>query len=146
MRKAARAIIIKDDKILVMQRNKHGAEYFTLVGGRLNDGEAVEQALVREVKEETGLDIIKYRLVFFEEHPAPYNQQYIFLCEVAPHADIALQDYSEERFMNKLGANMHQPLWASVNSFHALPFRTPQLHAAIVQALKKGFPAEAIKL
>lgn len=90
MKKAARAIIIEDNKVLVMQRNKSGNQYYTLVGGRLDKDETPEQALVREVKEETGMDVIAARLVFVEEHPEPYNQQYIFLCSVGPHEDIAI--------------------------------------------------------
>lgn len=146
MGKAARAIIIEGDKILVMHRNKHGSQYFTLVGGKANDAETMEQALVREVKEETGMHVLRARLVYTEEHAAPYNDQYIFLCEVAPHEAIAIQETSEEGFMNKISINTHQPLWAQLESFSKLPFRTPQLQDAIVMGVKKGFPAEPIKL
>lgn len=146
MAKASRAIIIEGDKILVMHRNKYGSEYFTLVGGRLAENETPEQALVREIKEETGLDIVSARLVFTEEHPEPYNDQYIFLCQVAPHGDVAIQDYSEEGQMNELDINTHRPVWAEVNSFGNLPFRTPTLQQAIVKALKIGFPPQPVKL
>lgn len=146
MSKAARAIVIENDKILVMHRSKHGNEYYTLVGGRVNEGESVEQALVREIKEETGLDITKFRLVFTEDHAPPYNEQYIFLCEVAPHETVAIQEMSEEAAMNKLDMNVHKPLWANTNSFSRISFRTPQLQDAIVHAIKKGFPDEPIKL
>jgi len=146
MGKAARAIVIEGNKILVMHRNKHGSQYFTLVGGRVNDNETIEQALVREVKEETGLEVIRARLVFVEEHPAPYNEQYIFLCEVAPHESVAIQDTSEEGFMNRIDINIHKPLWSELSSFSKLPFRTPQLLDAITEALKKGFPEEPRKL
>lgn len=146
MAKAARAIVIEGDKILVMHRNKHGSEYFTLVGGRLNGEETPEQALVREVKEETGLDVTTHRLVYVEEHPAPYNDQYIFLCEVASHGDVSIQDVSEESFMNKISINTHKPLWAEAKAFANLPFRTIQLQNAITEALKKGFPSEPVKL
>jgi ADP-ribose pyrophosphatase YjhB (NUDIX family) len=146
MGKAARAIIIENGNILVMHRNKHGSQYFTLVGGRLAEGESTEQGLIREIKEETGLDVTSHRLVYFEEHQEPYNHQYIYLCEVAPHADVAIQDASEEAFMNRININVHTPVWASLKSFASLPFRTPQLQAAIVTALKKGFPKEAVKL
>jgi ADP-ribose pyrophosphatase YjhB (NUDIX family) len=71
MSKAARAIIIDGERFLVMYRNKYGSEYFTLVGGRVGESETVEQALMREVKEETGLDVTAARLVFIEEHPEP---------------------------------------------------------------------------
>lgn len=146
MAKAARAIIIEDDRILVMHRNKEGSQYFTLVGGRLNGGETPEQALVREVKEETGLDITSHQLVFTEENPEPYNSQYIYLCEVAPHQDIALQEYSEEALLNKLSVNIHKPVWAQLSSFDKLPFRTPQLQAAIVDSIKNGFPEEPLAI
>lgn len=146
MRKAARAIIIKNNQVLVMHRNKHGSEYFTLVGGRVNDNETVEQALVREVKEETGLDVTKARLVFFEGHPAPYNEQYIFLCEVGPHGAVAIQSSSEEAFMNQIDMNTHQPEWVATRFFAQLPFRTIQLQDAITEALKKSFPDQAVTL
>lgn len=146
MGKAARAIILKDDKILVMHRNKHGSEYYTLVGGRVNENETPEQALIREVKEETGLDVTSSRLVFVEEHPEPYNQQYIYLCEVAPHDSIAIQDTSEEALMNRININVHKPLWAEARAFAQLPFRTPQLQTAILAAMKSDFPSNPVNL
>jgi 8-oxo-dGTP diphosphatase len=146
MGKAVRAIVIEKDRILVMHRNKYGSEYFTLVGGLAGKDETLEQALVREVREETGLTVISGRLAYFEEHPSPYNEQYIYLCEVAPHGTVAIQEYSEEGTMNRYDMNTHQPHWVSLRAFGNLPFRTPQLQEAIVKALKKGFPKEPVKL
>ena len=144
--KAARAIIIENGKVLVMYRNKQGSQYYTLVGGRTNDSETPEDALVREVREETGLEIIHARLVFVEYHQPPYNEQYIYLCEVAPHADVALQDESEEAFLNKMSVNIHKPQWVEKKGFASLAFRTPQLQEAIVKGMKKGFSSEAVRL
>ena len=146
MADAARAIILQGDKMLLMYRDKNGKTYFTLVGGRVQDGESPEQALAREVKEETGLDIVSSRLVYIEEHPEPYNRQYIFVCEVAPHGDVAIQGASEEALMNQLSTNLHRPQWVSAASFASLPFLTIQLQEAIATALKKGFPEQPIKL
>lgn len=146
MGKAARAIIIEDKKMLLMHRSKVANEYFTLVGGRITENETIEQGLAREVMEETGLSITKARLVFFEEHPEPYNQQYIFLCEVAPHDSVAIQTASEEGLMNTVGLNIHTPIWVFTNTFHHIRFRTPQLQSAITVALKKGFPEQPVKL
>jgi ADP-ribose pyrophosphatase YjhB (NUDIX family) len=146
MGKAARAIILKDDKILIMHRNKRGKEYFTLVGGRVNNSETTEEALAREVKEETGLVITSARLVFVEKHPEPYNEQYVFLCEADRYDSVALQETSEEALMNKLDSNSHKPIWIETESFSALPFLTGQLQTAIDQALKSSFPSEPIAL
>src|SRR5690606_10684802 len=133
MAKATRAIIIENGKILVMHRNKQGSEYFTLVGGRVDEHESLEEGLAREVREETGLTVASAQLVFYEKHPSPYNEQYIYLCRVAPHADVAIQEASEEAQLNRMGTNIHQPFWVDVSAFSSLPFRTPQLQAAIVQ-------------
>lgn len=140
MAKAARAIIIEDNTMLLMRRNKHGTQYYTLVGGRLNEHETPEQAVVREVREETGLTVTGARLVFTEAHPEPYNDQFIFLCEVAPHEPVALQATSEEAQMNRIGINTHKPEWIPVKHFAGLHFSTMQLQKAIVEALKNGFP------
>lgn len=129
-----------------MHRNKFGSQYYTLVGGQVKDSENLEQALVREVQEETGLKVIAARLVYYEEHPEPYNEQYIYLCNVAPHADVAIQEESEEGVMNQYDMNTHQPFWVGPQAFANIAFRTPQLQEAILKAFKKGFPKEAVKL
>jgi ADP-ribose pyrophosphatase YjhB (NUDIX family) len=56
--KADRAgiIIIKDDKLLVMYR-KTTREYYCLPGGHMDPGETPEQTAIRELKEETTLDV-----------------------------------------------------------------------------------------
>jgi len=146
MANAARAIIIEDGKMLLMHRNKNGKMYFTLVGGQIKDGETAEQGLMREIMEETGLTVTAGRLVYTEEHVAPYNNQYIFLCTVAPHGDIVIQDASEEALLNKISTNLHAPAWVDIASFAALPFLTISLQNAIIEGLQKGFPEQPVKL
>ena len=57
--KTSTAIIpYPDNKILLIKRNtKPFVGYWALPGGRMDPGEVVEQTIVREVKEETGLDV-----------------------------------------------------------------------------------------
>lgn len=51
-------IITKDQQVLLLRRrNTHGAGTWSTPGGHLDFGETPEQCAVREVKEETGLDI-----------------------------------------------------------------------------------------
>ncbi len=58
-------VLVKDNKILV-QREKDGNEY-ALPGGHIKIGETLEDGLVREYKEETGVDIRIKHLLWSEE-------------------------------------------------------------------------------
>lgn len=57
----ARAIIIKKDQqgitILIQKRTKKKEECYEFPGGRMEEYESITDALRREVKEETGLDL-----------------------------------------------------------------------------------------
>lgn len=53
--RAGAIIINKDKKILLIHRFFQGREYYVIPGGGVEEGESVEEAVIREVKEETSL-------------------------------------------------------------------------------------------
>ncbi len=55
--KRAAVIITKNHKILLMKRVLKGIVYHTIVGGSIKPDESPELAAIREIKEETSLDI-----------------------------------------------------------------------------------------
>ena len=69
------AIIMKNGKILMVGNNR---EYLYSVGGRVKFGETAEEAVVREVLEETGVQMEIDRLGFVQENyfhgDAPTNR------------------------------------------------------------------------
>lgn len=77
--KRAATIIIKDKEILLMHRHKAGQEYYALPGGTLEAGESPEQAAIREVKEETTLDIAIDKLLWEYDDKICYG--YYFLAK-----------------------------------------------------------------
>jgi 8-oxo-dGTP diphosphatase len=144
MRKAVRAIIIRDGKLLVMHRNKFGNEYETLPGGNIELGETSEQALLRELSEETSVQATIKRLVFIEQAGDPYGTQNIYLCDYVS-GEPQLAPDSEEAHINKLGQNLYEPKWVSVSDLPGLPFLSEKLKQAILQAVDTEFPAEPLE-
>ena len=139
MRKAVRAVVVKDDALLVMHRNKFGEEYYTLVGGGIGVGETPEQALIREVREEASLTVANPRLVFVEEAGDPYGNQYIYLCDYVS-GETVLPAESTEAKIHALGANLYAPAWLPISKLADVPFVSNTLKKILCNALTKGFP------
>lgn len=67
----AQAVVFRDDRLLCARHRKHGEEYWVLPGGHVVPGETVWEALVREMAEETGLEVGTGRLWAMAEFVAP---------------------------------------------------------------------------
>ncbi len=57
-------ILIENGKMLLVQQHLSENRRWSLPGGRLEQGETLEQGVVRELKEETGLNVSVARLVY----------------------------------------------------------------------------------
>ena len=109
------AIVIRDGKIL-MERlcykdaNK-GKEFFSVPGGGIDEGETPEQAAIRELKEECGLDgtIVKLLAVIYSHG----RKEYSF--EVAvPEDQQAITGYDPEEAGSD-NPPLREVVWKSLN-------------------------------
>ena len=145
MRKAVRAIVIHDDQILVMHRNKFGEEYDTLPGGNIELGETAEQALYREVEEETMVVFQNPKFVALEHSGDPYGDQYIYLCEYVS-GEPQLRPDAEEQAINQMGKNLYNPAWLKLDELASRPFLSQNLKNFILQSVKEGWPTSAVEI
>lgn len=140
MRKACRAIVIKDDKILVTKRNKFGDEYYILIGGGVDMGETEEQALLRELQEESGVQVAHPRKVFIENAGDMYGMQNIFLCDYVS-GEPALHPESTEAKINAMDTgNTYTTVWLPLSQLPTVPFRSDRLRRAVLDGVQNGFP------
>ena len=72
--------LIQDgNRILLQNRVKEDWKGYTLPGGHVEPGESFVNAVVREMKEETGLDIIGPQLVGIKQFPIEGGRYIVFL-------------------------------------------------------------------
>lgn len=89
IRPSARAIIIREGKIAMIYSRKN--DYFKLPGGGIEANENTAAAMIREVREETGLTVIPdsvreygyvHRIQKGKHEPIFIQDNYYYLCDV----------------------------------------------------------------
>lgn len=84
IRTSAKAVVIKDGSLLAIKLNDENEEFYILPGGGQDSEEQLPQAAVREVKEETGINVKCGDLLFVIEgvHGEDFHRvDLVFACE-----------------------------------------------------------------
>jgi len=71
IRPGVAAVIFQDERVLLQRRDDNGR--WGLPGGSVEPGESVRTAVIREVREETGLDVEPLRLIGVYSDPANHQ-------------------------------------------------------------------------
>lgn len=111
---AVRGIIIRDGRIAMQQA---GEGYYKILGGGIDAGETNEEALIREVREESGLvvipqsirecgKIIEKRLDIFDNNTIYMCHTYVYFCD-------AMEEQVETEMTESEKALDYHLSWAS---------------------------------
>ena len=89
--------LIQDgNRILLQNRVKKDWQGYTLPGGHVEPGESFVDAVIREMKEETGLDILNPRLVGIKQFPIDDGRYIVLLFKTDNfHGQIVSSDEGE---------------------------------------------------
>ena len=74
-------LLHRGNEILLQNRVKKDWQGYTLPGGHVEPGESFVEAVIREMKEETGLAIIQPRLCGVKQFPGNHGRYVVFLFE-----------------------------------------------------------------
>ncbi|MBS1990254.1 MAG: NUDIX hydrolase [Cyanobacteria bacterium SZAS LIN-3] len=78
-------VVSPDKKILLVRHRKGNRQYWVLPGGRLEYGETFHECAVREMREETGLDVEVDDFVYLSEAIAPDRSRHIVNIYLTAH-------------------------------------------------------------
>ncbi|MBE8522599.1 NUDIX domain-containing protein [Amycolatopsis sp. H6(2020)] len=112
--------------LLIRRRNHPGSGQWSLPGGRVESGETDKEAVVRELSEETGLDVIPGTLVGSVRR-GPY-EIFDYACEVEGGNLTAGDDASEARWSDaadlagwEAAGELVDLLYVTLRDWNALP-------------------------
>lgn len=130
------AIIQNEDKILVGKLkaekiNDFGGLEYVLPGGTVEGGESFETAVIREAKEETGLNVEAIRELGFRIHPKTGKEIHYFLCNKAS-GELSTED--------KLNDDLEELEWVETKRLLKI---MPTLYTKVVEYLFKDQAPEA---
>lgn len=77
IRNRACAVIVQDGKVLLVQHQKNNQHYWLFPGGGVEYGETLEQAVIREMKEETNFDVEIGELLMVSESIPPDKHRHV---------------------------------------------------------------------
>ncbi len=112
------AIIQCGEETLCVQRGLAKLDYiskkYEFPGGKIEDGETKEYAIIREIKEELHLDIIEPKFFNTVNHQYPdfYITMHSFVCLVE-HKDITLTEHIDQKWL-KID-ELHELDWAQAD-------------------------------
>lgn len=126
IRTSAKAVVIQDGKILAVRLNDGKEEWYILPGGGQDSEETLPEAVEREVREETGIDIKCQDLLFAIEgvHGEDFHRiDLVFLCEYIGKA----LNYELHSDTDQVGIG-----WLKVSELNRLPLYPSKLRRAVM--------------
>jgi 8-oxo-dGTP diphosphatase len=148
MKTYVRAIVVHDNKLLLMRRNKYGKHYYSFVGGKVEPGEDLASAVKREVLEETSMTVETVREVYVGSYKNG-NTTHFFVCKYVS-GEPQLQKSSEEAQDNELGVNTYLPLWVPLDKLHELVLPvypdSPEIINHLVRNISQNFSGAEVKI
>ncbi|MDP8242735.1 MAG: NUDIX hydrolase [Candidatus Hinthialibacter antarcticus] len=77
IRNRACAVIVQDGKVLLVQHQKNDQHYWLFPGGGVEFGETLQEAVAREMMEETNLDVEVGELIMVSESIPPDKHRHV---------------------------------------------------------------------
>ncbi len=134
-----RALVATENGLVIVEHEEKGKRLMVFPGGGLEEGETLFEGAVREVKEETGLDVVADRIVYTREILAgkDHGIEFYVVCRVHG-GELTLGSDPEHEDGNLILKDVHEvPIEDFVSMDNWYPM---ELHPILKKDFKNGFP------
>lgn len=103
-------VIIHNDELLIIHRFKDGREYYVFPGGHLKVHESPQEALLREIYEETSIKLSKHDLITFliEIQQERFGPEMYFMVELKTKPPKVFENNPEDKL------NQSKLVWMNI--------------------------------
>jgi 8-oxo-dGTP diphosphatase len=131
-------IILKDNKVLLMHRGntRDGKDFWVFPGGTVEENEAAENAVIRELEEETSVKATVDRKLY--SHDYTTNEQHYFLCKYVSGKP-KLGDFNEAKTMQEDPDEIYDPQWVPLKKIPEMLLYPLEIRDWLIEDLKSGF-------
>jgi 8-oxo-dGTP pyrophosphatase MutT (NUDIX family) len=136
----AAIILMKRNKIALIERNRLGMHYFTFPGGHVEEGETPEQAAVRETEEELGLKVVIKKLLVRMSWQGKWQYYY----SVDPVGGSFGSGTGSELTSPPPEKGTYRPVWMPVNELLDQPVLPHEIAGLVVRNGRCGWPEQTI--
>lgn len=138
------AVVIHENKLLVMHRLKNGKEFYTFPGGSVEEGENIPQAVVREICEEASIKVKIEKLLYHHIYDDG-TEHYFYLCDYVS-GEVKLGDGNEAEEMKTNPDNFYEPMWMEMAKLAQILLYPLEIRDWLLEDVKNDFiytPREA---
>lgn len=132
----ALAIVRQGHRFLLTQERKYGSTW-SLPGGRVEPGETLTDACVREVLEETGVPVVLEGIYRIEHAPGPSSSRIRVFFAATPRDDTPPKSVADEESL--------QAAWLTLDELARRPLRGADLRA-LLDTVTRGCPVYPLSL
>ncbi|MDD2584921.1 MAG: NUDIX domain-containing protein [Bacteroidales bacterium] len=134
------ALLFHDNKVLLVRMHrpeKPDNDIFVLPGGGLELGEGIMECAVREVKEETHLDVDIEKIVYMKDLLTSDSHSLEVICLgriTGGTLDVGCDPEGSEEYL------LQDVIWLEIDKLKDLNFHPQQLKEVLQKDLEEGFP------
>jgi 8-oxo-dGTP pyrophosphatase MutT (NUDIX family) len=140
MRVRAGIVLIKENKVALIERHRAGLDYYVFPGGGVDEGETPEQAAIRETMEELGIEVVIKQKVA-EITLGPKSRQIYFLVEyVSGEFGTGTGEEFTDSDPNDPEEGIYIPIWMPIRELprHAKIYPV-DMSKLVVKSVKDGW-------